>query len=168
MVQSDRDLDLNFGRWFAWGILAIAVLALIVFFFIRLGDESSTDSAPTAEQVEWSIEVSEYAPSPGQVTLKGDKPLGFPTETWKGDVMLARTVDARIWEWNMDVSPELPIPVYDIDEAAGSCDDLNDLLAEWASETASAPGDARRAEAQAFAQHAADTLNEQGCEITVG
>jgi hypothetical protein len=65
----------------------------------------------------------------------------------------------------MDVSPEVPQPVYEIDQA-GSCEELNELLLEWASAVQSAAGEARRVEASAFAQHAANTMNEQGCEIT--
>ncbi len=60
-------------------------------------------------------------------------------------------------------SPEVPVPVYEIDQAA-DCDELNDLLNEWASNTASAPGDGQRAQAEAFAQHALDTMLERGCE----
>ena len=52
----------------------------------------TVDETPDVDQVEWTIEVSEYAPSPGTVTLKGDTPLGFPTETWKDDFMVARSV----------------------------------------------------------------------------
>jgi hypothetical protein len=166
--MSNGDLDLNIGRWLAWGVLAIAALALIVFFFIRLGDETEPTAASTllpggGEQVEWTIDVGEYAPAPGVVTLKGDTPLGFPTETWKDGVMLARSVDAGQFEWNMDVTPEVPLPVFEIDEAA-TCDTLNELLNEWASATGSAFGDAQRAQAEAFAQHALDTMVDQGCE----
>ena len=59
------------------------------------------------------------------------------------------------------------MPVFDIDEDRGDCDALNDHLEVWANETASAPGEARRAEASAFAQHAVNTLNSEGCEVTL-
>lgn len=161
--MTDREsLDLNWGRWLLWGVLAIAVLAAITLFFVNLGDDVETNAG---EQVEWSIGVSEYAPSPGEVTLKGDIPLGFPTETWKDGFMLARNV-GESFEWNMDVSPEVPTPVYEIDEA-GSCDGLQGLLDQWATGVAQAPGEARRAEAEAFAQHAIDTMGDQGCQISL-
>jgi hypothetical protein len=160
--MTDREsLDLNWGRWLLWGVLAIAALIAITLFFVNLGNDTETTAS---EQVEWSIEVSEYAPSPGEVTLKGDTPLGFPTETWKDDFMVARNV-GESFEWNMDVSPEVPTPVYEIDEA-GSCDALQGLLDRWATEVAQAPGEARRAEAEAFAQHAANTMGDQGCQIS--
>jgi hypothetical protein len=162
MSQRD-DLNLPWGRWLLWGVLAIVALVAITLFFVNLGDDVE---ATSGEQVEWSIEVSEYAPSPGTVTLKGDTPLGFPTETWKDDFMLARSV-GESFEWNMDVSPEVPTPVYEIDEA-GSCDELQGLLDRWAAETAQAPGDARRTEAEAFAQHAVNTMGDQGCQISTG
>ena len=171
MSQRD-DLNLPWGRWLLWGVLAIAALIAITLFFVNLGDEieASATTPPTllpgaGEQVEWSIVASEYTPSPGKVTLKGDTPLGFPTETWKGDFMLARSV-GESFEWNMDVSPEVPTPVYEIDEA-GSCDELQGLLDQWATEVAQAPGEARRAEAEAFAQHAVNTMQDQGCQISL-
>jgi len=160
--MTDREsLDLNWGRWLLWGVLAIAALVVITLFFVNLGND---DETAAGEQVEWSIEVSEYAPSPGEVTLKGDTPQGFPTETWKDDFMVARNV-GESFEWNMDVSPEVPTPVYEIDEA-GSCDELQGLLDQWATEVAQAAGEARRTEAEAFAQHAVNTMHDQGCEIS--
>lgn len=140
------------------------LLSLVAFSLVLAACGGETvDEIPDVPKVEWSIEVSEYGPSPGEVLLKGDEPLGFPTETWKDGVVLARTVDARAFEWNMDVSPEVPIPVYEIDQA-GSCDEVIELLVEWADRTGSAPGEARRAEAQAFAQHALNTALDLGCD----
>jgi hypothetical protein len=169
--MQEQDFKFPWGRWLVWGLLAVGVLAAIVIFFANRGDEieASATTPPTllpggGEQVEWTIEVSEYGPSPGTVTLKGDTPLGFPTETWKDGVQIARTVDARAFEWNMDVDPEVPVPVYEIDQAA-DCDELQELLNTWVANTGSAAGDARRTEGQAFAQHAANTMLDQGCEI---
>jgi hypothetical protein len=153
-------------------VLAIAVLIAITLFFVNLGDDiEATATTPATllpgagEQVEWSIVASEYTPSPGKITLKGDTPLGFPTETWKDDFMLARSV-GESFEWNMDVSPEVPTPVYEIDEA-GSCDELQGLLDRWVTETAQAPGDARRTEAEAFTQYVFNTMQEQDCQISL-
>lgn len=165
--MTDREsLDLHFGRWLLWGLLAVVALMVVVIFFANLGKQSSPP-AEVGEQVEWSIQASEYTPSPGLVTLKGDIPLGFPTETWKDGVMLARSVDASQFEWNMNASPEVPIPVYEIDQDAGSCNALNDHLNNWGTETAQAPGDAQRTQAEAFAQHALDTMLAEGCEPSV-
>ncbi len=172
MTQQDS-FHFNWGRWLLWGLLAVVGLIVTLIFFANLNAdiEAGSTTPPTllpgaGEQVEWTVEVSEYAPSPGTVTLKGDTPLGFPTETWKDDVMLARTV-GESFEWNMDVSPVVPTPVYEIDEA-GSCDELQSLLEGWATDVAQAFGEARRAEAEAFAQHAVDTMRDQGCEISTG
>jgi len=163
MTDGDS-FEFPFGRWLVWGFigLLIVIAGIVVLASIFSGD-GDTDGGTSADQVEWSIEVSEYGPSPGEVTLKGDEPFGFPTETWKNGAQLLRSVDARQFEWNMDVSPEVPVPVYEIDRAA-DCDELNDYLNEWASETASAPGEGQRAQAEAFAQHAFDTMTDQGCE----
>ena len=161
--MTDREsLDLHFGRWLLWGLVAIVGLMVIVIFFANLG-RSSEPPPPTAEQVEWSIELTEYTPTLGLITLKGDLPLGTPTETWQNDFMLARTVGGVGFTWNMDVNPEVPVPVFDINQA-GSCDELNTELNNWANEIGVAAGDARRAEASAFAQHALDTMLADECE----
>ena len=163
-MQTDRDsLDLHFGRWLLWGLLAVVALIVVIIFFTNLARDSSSPPPAAAEQVEWSIQTSEYTPTPGQVTLKGDVPLGFPTETWKDGFMLARAT-GNTFAWNMDVSPEVPEPVYDIDQARGSCDDLNDQLDEWASEVGTAAGETARVDASAFAQHALDTMLAEGCQ----
>lgn len=163
--MTDRDFEFAWGRWFLWGLVAIIGLGVVIWLFFSWGDD--TEEIPDVPKVEWSIEVSEYGPTPGEVTLKGDEPAGFPTETWHEDVLLARTVDARAFEWNMEVSPEVPAPVYEIDQA-GSCEELETLLLQWADTAGSAPGDARRTEAGAFAQHALNTMQDQGCEVSAG
>lgn len=164
-MTTDREsLDLHFGRWLLWGLAAVVGLIVVIIFFTNLARDSSSPPPDVGAQVEWSIQTSEYTPTPGHVTLKGDVPLGFPTETWKDGFMLARSVDATQFEWNMDISPELPTPVYDIDQDRGSCDDLNNHLNDWANQVATAPGDAQRTQASAFAQHAADTMLAEGCE----
>jgi hypothetical protein len=163
--DGDYDFHFNWGRWLLWGLLAIIALIAALIFFANLNTD--VDDVPTGgDQVEWSIFAREYTPAPGEVTLKGDTPLGFPTETWKDDFLLARNV-GESFEWNMDVSPEVPTPVYEIDEAR-SCDELQGHLENWATETAQAVGEARRAEAEAFAQHALNTMQDQGCEISTG
>ena len=63
----------------------------------------------------------------------------------------------------MAVNPEVPIPVYDIDQA-GSCQELNTELNNWANEIGEAAGEARRAEASAFAEYAFSTMLADGCE----
>jgi hypothetical protein len=162
----------NMGRWLLWGLIAIVALAVVVIIINNYAEdiEAEATTVPTlipggGDQVEWTIQTSEYTPAPGEVTLKGDTPLGFPTETWKDGFQLARSV-GESFEWNMEVDPEVPMPVYEIDQA-GSCEELNEILLEWANAVSTAAGEARRAEASAFAQHAANTMNEQGCEISV-
>ena len=163
--HDDYDFHFNWGRWLLWALLAVVVLIATLIFFANLSTD--VDTGPTSgDQVEWSIFAREYTPAPGEVTLKGDTPLGFPTETWKDDFLLSRNV-GESFEWNMDVSPEVPTPVYEVDEAE-SCAGLQGLLERWATETAQAAGEARRAEAEAFAQHALDTMQNQGCEIETG
>lgn len=168
--MTDREsLNLPWGRWLMWGLLAIVALIAIVVVLANLGrsdePEASGSTLPGGgDQVEWSIALTEYTPTLGLITLKGDTPLGTPTETWQNDFMLARTVGGVGFTWNMDVNPEVPLPVYDIDQA-GSCSELNTELSNWANEVGNAAGDARRAEASAFAQHAYDTMAADGCPL---
>lgn len=163
--MSDQDFEFNLGRWLVWGLLGLVGFIVVMFILsllLRSGD--SVSETPDVEQVEWSIQTSEYTPTPGLVTLKGDAPLGFPTETWKDGVMLLRSVDARQFEWNMDIIPEVPVPVYEIDQAE-DCDELTQHLEEWAAEVGSAPGEGQRVQASAFAQHAFDTLVARDCTL---
>ena len=163
--MTDRDLKLPIGRWLLWGLVAVLALIVIVALVAGLGRSTTEEAAPPdVEQVEWSIIASTYTPNPGEVLLKGDEPVGLPTETWLRGVMLARTVGGVGFTWNMDAAPPVPVPVYDIDQAEG-CEELAGHLELWAEETAQAPGEARRAEASAFAQHAVDTMMAEGCTI---
>ena len=156
-----------------WGLIAILVLGGIVWFLTQLGDsvedpgdsgDIGTDETTPAdvEQVEWTIDVSEMGTEPGTVILKGDKPLGVFVEVWQEGFMIARTPDGSLFAWKMDVSPEVPEPVYEIDQAQG-CDELNAALNEWAQATAEAFGEAQSVVSQSFAQYAYNTLLEQGC-----
>jgi hypothetical protein len=159
--QSRDSLDFPTRRWLLWGGIAIVALAAVVIFFIWFGNtpgETPPSSAPTADQMEWSIELVDITGD--TVTLKGDLPLGFPTETWQNDFQIARSV-GETFQWDLDL--ELPVTVVAID-GAGDCDNLNGLLADILSEggAAAEPG---LWQAYAFAQHAVDTMREQGCTI---
>lgn len=161
--ESSGDFDWPTRTWILWGLLAILVLAAVIIFLANLGFGDDDPVPESAEQVEWAIEVSQYGPSPGEVTLKGDMPLGFPTETWIDGVMLLRSVDARQFEWNMETEPAVPVPVDEIDQAGG-CDRLNTLLGQWVAQVETAPGEGQQVQAEAFAQYAYDSLLDQGCE----
>lgn len=156
MEQSTR-------RWLLWGTLAILALGAVILFFIFVAADTDPEPPAEAGQIEWSVETSEYTEAPGVVTLKGDLPRGFPTETWLNDEMVMEGGDMI---WVMDADPPVPSPVYEIDQAEG-CDELNALLNKWAQEIAVAPGEGPQTQAAAFAQYAADTMREQGCEPSV-
>lgn len=164
--ESSQGFEWPTRSWLLWGLLAILVLAAVILFLASLGSGGDDSGPESAEQVEWTIEVSQYGPAPGEVTLKGDMPLGFPTETWLDGVMLLRSVDARQFEWNVETSPAVPVPVYEIDQA-DDCDELNTLLSQWVTQVGTAPGEGRQTQAEAFAQHAYDTMLDQGCEPTL-
>ena len=162
--EGPRDLDWPTRRWLLWGVLAILALAAIIAVIVWLsgdsGETTTSSSVPAgaAEQFEWSIVLADINGS--TVTLKGDEPFGFPTETWQDDFQIARSV-GETFEW--DVDRELPVAVVAIDDAA-DCDELNELLATIISEggAAAEPG---LWQAYAFAQHAVDTMRTEGCTI---
>lgn len=160
--QSPRDMDWPTRRWLLWGFLALLGVTAIALFFVFLGnaENNQSESAPPddVEQLEWSIILVDMTGD--EVTLKGDLPLGAPTETWQNDFQVSRTATGS-FEW--DLNSELPATVVAIDEAA-DCDALNAILAEIVSgaDDALEPG---LWQARAFAQHAIDTMRDQGCEI---
>lgn len=160
--QSPRDIDWPTRRWLLWGFLAVLAVTAIVLFFVFLGNaenEQDGDAAPDdIEQMEWSITLSDMTGD--EVTLKGDLPLGVPTETWQNDFQVSRTATGS-FEWDLD--RELPATVVAIDDAA-DCDALNSLVADIVSGADSAlePG---VWQARAFTQHAVNTMRDQGCEI---
>jgi len=161
--QSPRDLEWPTRRWLLWGFLAILVVTAIALFFVFLGNAENDQDGDTAapggvEQIEWSITLDDMTGD--EVTLKGDLPLGVPTETWQNDFQVARTATGS-FEWDLD--QELPATVVAIDEAA-DCEALNTTLADIVSgaDEALEPG---VWQARAFAQHAINTMRDQGCEI---
>lgn len=161
--QSPRDLEWPTRRWLLWGFLAVLAVTAIALFFVFLGNaenDQDGDAAPPdeVEQMEWSITLVDMTGD--EVTLKGDLPLGVPTETWQNDFQVSRTA-AGGFEWDLD--QELPATVVAINDAA-DCDALNALLTEIVSGANEAlePG---VWQARAFSQHAINTMKDQGCEI---
>lgn len=161
--QPPRDIDWPTRRWLLWGLLAIAVLAIIVLFFIWFGNQTSADEDGSGSgpgpQVEWSISLDDMS---GQtVTLKADEPEGVTTETWVDDLMLERGAADR-WEW--DMVAELPGPVVEID-GTSDCVALTDILEEWLEGVAAAEGEVYNWQSRAFVQHTVNAMRSTGCDI---
>jgi hypothetical protein len=159
-----RDLDWPTRRWLLWGLGAIAVLALIVLFFIWFAGEETTPAEEAAEegigpQMEWSIVLTSQTGD--TVTLKGDLPDGVTTETWQNDIRILRS-PAGTFEW--DMNQELPAAVVQIDNAQG-CDALNAELDTWVADIQVETGEAQVWQARAFIQHTLDRMQSEGCEI---
>lgn len=150
-------------KWITWGLIAILALVALIVVINVIGSDASPDvgggNPADVEQMEWSIVLTDVTGV--DVTLKGDEPFGFPTETWENDFLLERQVQAT-FEW--DVDAELPMAVVDIDNADG-CESLNGQLIEWGQQAGQAAGQARKLQAQAFAQHAVNTMRDQACEL---
>ena len=157
---SQSGFDFPTRKWITWGLIAILALVALIAVIIILDDGNTTPEIPEGtDQMEWSIVLTDQTGV--EVTLKGDEPLGFPTETWEDDVNLSREVQGT-FEW--DVGLKLPTAVVDINEA-GDCDVLNTELIAWGQAVGQALGDARKLQARAFTQHAINTMRDQGCEF---
>lgn len=157
---SQGGFDFPTGKWIAWGLVAILALAAFIAVILIIDDGNTTPETPAGtEQWEWSIVLSDM--SGVTVTLKGDAPIGFPTETWEDDFLLERQVQDTL-EWDLDL--HLPVAVVDIDDAA-DCAALNTQLISWGEAVGQEPLEARTRQAQAFTQHAVNTMRVQGCEF---
>lgn len=159
MAKSSNDLDLPIGRWIIWGLVAVVGLAAIVLFFVWLGAEEAEPVPEVGEQFEWSIVLVDQTGD--TITLKGDKPLGIPTETWQDDSQVSRELQGS-FEWDTDAG--LPAAVVEIDGIEG-CEALNVELAKWVDGIGAAEGDAFNWRARAFTQHTLDKMAADGCEV---
>ena len=158
MTEQD-DFGFPLRRWLLWGLVAVVALGAIIFFLTSLGDDEPTDTVPAADQVEWSIVLTDQTGD--TVTLKGDKPRGVATETWVDDEMIIRDPSGT-FDWDMELG--LPVAVVDIDEAEG-CDGLNAQLDAWAGEVGAATSEPEHWQARAFAQYTLDTMRTQSCPL---
>ncbi|MGB7861058.1 MAG: hypothetical protein WBM90_11220 [Acidimicrobiia bacterium] len=170
MGQRDHELpSLHLGRWLLWGLLALIALTAVVVWFANVGREiEATETTIPAvipgndgEQVTWSIVASEFTDTPGEITLKGDVPVGFPTETWRDGEMLARSV-GETFKWDMSRNPEVPEAVAAVDDAA-DCAALAVLLKQYEDEVGEVAGEPLFVAWSAFAQYAFDAMMDQGC-----
>ncbi|MGD2101141.1 MAG: hypothetical protein PVG83_02825 [Acidimicrobiia bacterium] len=152
------DFEFPTRRWLVWGVVAIVVLAGVILTINWLTGDDDPESATTAEQMEWSIVLTDLTGD--TVTLKGDLPFGFPTETWQNDFQVARAVNGD-FEWDLDL--ELPIDVVAVDQAS-DCEQLNAVLAGIVEARSDAlePG---IWQARAFAQYAVDVMRARDCPI---
>ena len=150
-------------QWITWGLIAVGALVAVIVVINLIGNDSSPDAGggnpSDVEQMEWSIVLTDMTQV--EVTLKGDEPFGFPTETWEDDFLLERQVQAT-FEWDLD--QKLPVAVVDVDNAE-DCESLNSQLIDWGQQAGQAAGEARLLQAQAFAQHAINTMRAQSCEV---
>ncbi len=159
--EGPRELDWPTRRWLMWGLLALVALAVIIALVIWFGNaKSSDDTIPeVGPQFEWSIVLTDQTGD--TVTLKGDEPLGFPTETWQNDFQVARSVGAT-FEWDLDA--QLPVAVVEIDSTT-DCAALNQLLAGWVTQIGSVQGSPDGWQARAFAQHTLNKMRTSDCQI---
>jgi hypothetical protein len=171
--QGHETPNLPIGKWVLWGLLAILVLVIgyiAVSAFLVSNDESPEGTPTTIRpQVEWSIVLTDGNGS--EVTLKGDEPVGFPTEVWVDGSMMGRQV-GNTFEWTMDAEPPVPTAVYDIDRIVADnegdpeamCEALGTSVEEWVAATESAAGGQARTWHEAFVQHAVNTFRDNGCQ----
>jgi hypothetical protein len=156
---SDDDFKFPIGRWILWGLAALALVALLIWWFARAEDPQTDPEAEVGPQVEWSIELADQTGD--TVTLKGDEPTGRTTETWLNEIQLIRSPGGT---FECDMDARLPAAVVAIEETDG-CDALNTELDGWVAEIGTATGEPQQWQARAFAQHALDTMRSAQCEI---
>ena len=83
--------------------------------------ELNTEPAPPdIDQISWSI-----ATDRGLVTLKGDLPEGYPTETWIDDFLVDRDLEGN-FSWNLRAG--LPAPVALLEEIEDRNRVLDDVV----------------------------------------
>jgi hypothetical protein len=117
--------------------------------------EPNTESAPEdVEQVTWSKMTAN-----GCVTLKGDLPNGYPTETWIDDRLVDRDLDG---DFSWDLRASLPSPVALI-EALTDCRELESQADFWERGGSHAPTVDSAARQRAFAQAARDRALDLDC-----
>lgn len=157
---SQGDFHFPVGKWIAWALVAIIALIAFIAVILILDDGNTTPEVPEGiEYMEWSIVLTDM--NGFEVTLKGDEPVGFPTETWVDGLLLEREVQDT-FEW--DPALQLPVAVVDINDAA-DCAALNDQLVGWGAAVGQEPLEARKRQAQAFTQHAVNTMRLEGCDF---
>lgn len=117
--------------------------------------EPNTEPAPPdVKQVEWSRSTAD-----GYVTLKGDLPNGYPTETWIDNQLIDRDPDG---DFSWDLRESLPSPVALI-EGLTDCRELMKQAEFWERGASSAPSSDSGARHRAFAQAARDRALDLDC-----
>lgn len=106
------------------------------------------------DQLEWSINTTD-----GQVTLKGDLPNGYPTETWIDSQLLEREPDG-VFSWDLEVG--LPSPVVHIKQRT-DCWSVVREIEVWERMASSAPTHVGAIRCQAYAQAAQDQATKLRC-----
>lgn len=140
-------------------LIAVATLAVLLFLASQIGGETAIDATsgqPTVEQVSWSINVG----GEGTITLKGDLPDGYPTETWVDGELVDRHM-AGDFSW--DLASGLPAPVFHI-VSLETCEQVQAEVDLWSSLSDSAEAADMILRHLAFAQAAMEHGRSLGCE----
>jgi hypothetical protein len=106
------------------------------------------------DQVQWSIITSD-----GRVTLKGDLPNGYPTETWIDERLWEREPDG-VFSWDLDTG--LPTPVSLISKHT-DCSEVRREIDLWDGLTSTASTPIGAVRTRAYAQAARDRASALGC-----
>jgi hypothetical protein len=106
------------------------------------------------DQVQWSTITSD-----GRVTLKGDLPNGYPTETWIDERLLEREPDG-VFSWDLDTG--LPTPVSLISKHT-DCSEVRREIDLWIGLTPTASTPIGAVRTRAYAQAARDRASALDC-----
>lgn len=120
----------------------------------KLLEPNTEPAPPDVEQIEWSVLTRD-----GLVTLKGDLPTGYPTETWIDERLIDRDPDG---DFSWDLQASLPSPVALIQHVA-ECRELMAQSEFWKRGASNAPTEDSQVRQRAFAQAACDRAAELDC-----
>jgi hypothetical protein len=120
----------------------------------KLLEPNIEPAPPGVEQIEWSVLTKD-----GLVTLKGDLPNGYPTETWINDRLIDRDPGG---DFSWDLQASLPSPVALIQHVA-ECQELMAQSEFWKRGASNAPTEDSQVRQRAFAQAACDRAAELDC-----
>ena len=120
----------------------------------KLLEPNIEPAPPGVEQIEWSVLTRD-----GLVTLKGDLPNGYPTETWINDRLIDRNPDG---DFSWDLHASMPSPVALI-HGLTECQELVAQSEFWKRGASNAPTEDSQVRQNAFAQAAHDRAAALDC-----
>lgn len=151
-----------YKKWWVWALVIFGVLILAVALVpaaeedTALPEPSTTTTMVAVEFMEWSIDTGDNT-----TLLRGERPNGYPTETWLNGQMLSRDEDG---DFSWDLDREVPIPVSLQDDM--DCEQLQADVEFWQAGAEQAIEDGlfdSAARQASYSQNAINLRADMGC-----